>query len=387
MEQGHQGLYGYGTGNFLRRQQYGKRHSSTTEIDLRGADMQALKSAALQAQEAMEKVNGVIKVSSSAQDTSTAAKLEIDPMMAMHYGMTPMQVAGSVRNILSGTNVLTVTNNGTEYDVKLEYPEGLYDSMNSLMDATLTNNQGIQVPIREIAQVVYTDAPQTIMKVDGLYQISLTAATTQEAQFTAQKALNSVVRELSYPAGVEVAQDMMTEIMNEEFGVLYRSILIAIFLVFLVMAMQFESPRFSFMVMMCFPFSLVGSIFLLFIVGATISMVSLMGFLMLVGIVVNNGILYVDTVNQLKEEMPLEDALIDAGAIRLRPILMTTLTTILSMVPMGLGLGSNGAMMQGMALVIIGGLVASTLLTLLLMPTIYLLIHKKKRRKLHVDEE
>lgn len=365
----------------------GMMSSSTTEIDLRGADMQALKSAALQAQEAMEKVNGVIKVSSSAQDTSTAAKLEIDPMMAMHYGMTPMQVAGSVRNILSGTNVLTVTNNGTEYDVKLEYPEGLYDSMNSLMDATLTNNQGIQVPIREIAQVVYTDAPQTIMKVDGLYQISLTAATTQEAQFTAQKALNSVVRELSYPAGVEVAQDMMTEIMNEEFGVLYRSILIAIFLVFLVMAMQFESPRFSFMVMMCIPFSLVGSIFLLFIVGATISMVSLMGFLMLVGIVVNNGILYVDTVNQLKEEMPLEDALIDAGAIRLRPILMTTLTTILSMVPMGLGLGSNGAMMQGMALVIIGGLVASTLLTLLLMPTIYLLIHKKKRRKLHVDEE
>ena len=108
------------------------------------------------------------------------------------------------------------------------------------------------------------------------------------------------MRELSYPAGVEVAQDMMTEIMNEEFGVLYRSILIAIFLVFLVMAMQFESPRFSFMVMMCIPFSLVGSIFLLFIVGATISMVSLMGFLMLVGIVVNNGILYVDTVNQLK---------------------------------------------------------------------------------------
>ena len=137
---------------------------------------------------------------------------------------------------------------------------------------------------------------------------------------------------------------------------------------------------------MCIPFSLVGSIFLLFIVGATISMVSLMGFLMLVGIVVNNGILYVDTVNQLRQEIPLEDALVDAGAIRIRPILMTTLTTILSMVPMGMGIGSNGEMMQGMALVIIGGLVASTLLTLLLMPTIYLIIDKKKRRKLHVYE-
>lgn len=135
------------------------------------------------------------------------------------------------------------------------------------------------------------------------------------------------------------------------------------------------------MVMMCIPFSLVGSVFLLYIAGITISMVSLMGFLMLAGIVVNNGILYVDTVNQLRQEIPLEDALIDAGAIRLRPILMTTLTTILSMLPMGLGIGRNSEMMQGMALVIIGGLVASTLLTLLLMPTIYLIIDKKKRRK------
>lgn len=144
--------------------------------------------------------------------------------------------------------------------------------------------------------------------------------------------------------------------------------------------------------MMCIPFSLVGSVFLLYIAGITISMVSLMGFLMLAGIVVNNGILYVDTVNQLRQEIPLEDALIDAGAIRLRPILMTTLTTILSMLPMGLGIGRNSEMMQGMALVIIGGLVASTLLTLLLMPTIYLIIDKKnlngyRRRIKHNDGE
>lgn len=116
-------------------------------------------------------------------------------------------------------------------------------------------------------------------------------------------------------------------------------------------------------------------------------MVSLMGFLMLAGIVVNNGILYVDTVNQLRQEIPLEDALIDAGAIRLRPILMTTLTTILSMLPMGLGIGRNSEMMQGMALVIIGGLVASTLLTLLLMPTIYLIIDKKKPKRLQAENK
>lgn len=96
---------------------------------------------------------------------------------------------------------------------------------------------------------------------------------------------------------------------------------------------------------------------------------------------VNNGILYVDTVNQLKEEMPLEDALVQSGSIRLRPILMTTLTTILSMLPLGMGIGDNAQMMQGMALVIIGGLIASTLLTLLLMPTVYLIIDKKKGKR------
>ena len=135
------------------------------------------------------------------------------------------------------------------------------------------------------------------------------------------------------------------------------------------------------MVMMSIPFALIGSFGLLFITGSTLSMVSLMGVLMLVGIVVNNGILYVDTVNKLREEMPLNDALVQSGQMRLRPILMTTLTTILSMVPMSLGLGEGSVMMQGMALVIIGGLVASTILILILLPTFYLIIDKQSRRE------
>lgn len=141
------------------------------------------------------------------------------------------------------------------------------------------------------------------------------------------------------------------------------------------------------MVMMCIPFSLVGSVFLLYIAGITISMVSLMGFLRLAGIVVNNGILYVDTVKPAEAGNTAGGRADRCGAIRLQPDLMTTLTTILSMLPMGLGIGRNSEMMQGMALVIIGGLVASTLLTLLLMPTIYLIIDKKKRRKRRVGEE
>ena len=326
----------------------------------------------------MEQVEGVLRVNSSASDTSTALKIRIDPLMTMHYGMAPIQVAQEISNTLSGMKALTITNQGEEYDVRLEYPEGSYNDINRLMDMVLINSRGVQTPLREIAQAVYTDAPQTIEKVDGLYQVSLTAATTQEAAFRAKKDIREAVDGVVLPVGVKQSQDRMTEMMNEEFSVLLQAILTAVFLVFLVMAMQFESPRFSLMVMLC-PFSLIGSVFLLFLVGATLSMVSLMGFLMLVGIVVNNGILYVDTVNQLRSEMALEEALVTSGSIRLRPILMTTLTTILSMIPTALGLGNNGQMMQSMALVIVGGLVASTLLTLLLMPTFYLIIGKKKK--------
>lgn len=353
---------------------------ATTEIDLEGSDMTALKEAAREVKAEMEAVPGVIKVASSAAETSTAARIEVDPLMAMHYGMTPVQVAQELNYMLSGMKALTVTNQGTEYDVKLEYPETLYDDMNSVMDAVLVNSRGTQVPLREIAGVVYTDAPQTIEKVDGLYQVSLTATTTQEARYTAKSEIQKRVEAVVLPAGVKQTEDWMTEIMNEEFAVLFQAILAAVFLVFLVMAMQFESPRFSMMVMMCIPFSLIGSVFLLFVTGSTLSMVSLMGFLMLAGIVVNNGILYVDTTNQLREEMTLEEALTESGCIRLRPILMTTLTTILSMLPLAMGIGTNAQMMQGMALVIVGGLVASTLLTLLLMPTVYLIIDKRSRQ-------
>ena len=116
-------------------------------------------------------------------------------------------------------------------------------------------------------------------------------------------------------------------------------------------------------------------------------MVSLMGVLMLVGIVVNNGILYVDTANRLREEMSLEEALIQSGQLRLRPILMTTVTTILSMVPMSLGIGEGSVMMEGMALVIIGGLIASTVLILLLMPTFYLIIDKRSRKEKRIQKK
>lgn len=351
------------------------------EVDLQGTNMAELRQAASQVQDAISDIDGVVKTENSLANPTTMAKLQVDPLKAMQYGLTPIQVGMTVNNILSGVNPLTLTNAGTEYAVWLEYPEGQYDNLNQLMDLGISTSFNTIVPLRDIAEIEYVESQESITKVDGLYQVAVTAALASDKIFEAQDAINQKVGELVFADSVTPTENMMTDMMMEEFMALIQAIVTAVFLVFLVMAMQFESPRFSFMVMMCIPFSLIGSFLLLFLVGATISMVSLMGFLMLIGIVVNNGILFVDSTNTLRHQMPVEEALIETGCIRLRPILMTTLTTILSMIPLGLGIGTNAVMMQGMALVIIGGLIASTLLTLILIPTFYLIFDKKKRKK------
>jgi HAE1 family hydrophobic/amphiphilic exporter-1 len=351
------------------------------EIDLQGRDLDDLKDAAKQVQEMLNEIPGVLQTSSDLADASTQAEVVVDPLKSMAVGLAPAQVAGEMYNALSGTEAATLTKSGEEYSVYLEYPEGEYENMNDLLNMTLTTPYGTQVPLSEIAQVEYTDAPVTLTRVDGIYQVAVTASTTEAAKYTAQDAADEAMETMVLPKGVTTATSMVSQMMIDEFTAIIKAIVVSIFLIFLVMAMQFESPRFSAMVMVSIPFAMIGSFGLLYITGSTLSMVSLMGVLMLVGIVVNNGILYVDTANQLREEMPLEEALIQSGQLRLRPILMTTLTTILSMVPMSLGIGDGSVMMQGMALIIIGGLVTSTVLILLLMPTFYLLIDKRSRKE------
>ncbi len=351
------------------------------EIDLEGRDLDDLKEASKQVQKMLGQIPGVLQISSSLSEATTQAEVVVDPLKSMAAGLAPAQVAGEMYNALSGTEAAKLTRSGKEYSVRVEYPSAEFETMNDLMNMTLSTPYGTQIPLSEIAAVEYTDSPVTLVRSDGIYQIAVTASTTVDAQYTAQEEADEAMEQMILPKGVTRATSTIDQMMIDEFTAIVTAIFVSVFLIFLVMAMQFESPRFSAMVMMSIPFALIGSFGLLFVTGATLSMVSLMGVLMLVGIVVNNGILYVDTANQLREEMPLEDALIRSGQMRLRPILMTTLTTILSMVPMSLGIGDGSVVMQGMALVIIGGLVASTILILLLMPTFYLIIDKRSRKE------
>lgn len=354
---------------------------NTYDISMEGNDLERLKEGCRIASDAVMKADGVISVSSSFADAATKVEIVIDPIKAAAAGMTPQMASGTIYSMMSGSDAMDVTIDDKEYTVKVEYPADEYPTVNDVYGITLTNTNGVAVPLSDIADIVYTDSPLTISRKDGRYQGAVTATLEADARFTAQQAIQEQMSQTFLPEGVEQVTNTMDERMNEEFASLISAIITAILLVYIVMAIQFENLRYSGMVMFCIPFSLIGSILLLLITRCTISMVSLMGFLMLIGIVVNNGILYVDYTNMLRKTMSTEEALIETGKSRLRPILMTTLTTILSMIPMAVGYGKNGEMTQGMAVVIVGGLTASTVLTLILLPTFYMIIHKRSKSR------
>ena len=365
----------------------GMSSSTTADIQtmLEGSDLKQVKRTADEIVAGLRKEPYVTKVHSSMENAAPVVKVEVDPVKAQAEGLTPAGVAGSIYLAMSGKEVLSFTVDSREYKVRLEYPEGTLDSVDRLNSWLITTPKGSQLPLSDIARVSFEDSPETLLRKDKRYQVSVTADIVESYEKTADRDMKAYVQRFQKPMGVEMAQNSMDESMMEELSALGGALMTAVFLVFIVMAIQFESVKYSFMVMFTIPFSLIGAFGLLFLANCKISMISMIGFLMMVGTVVNNGILYVDTANHMRtENADLDVALVEAGAVRLRPILMTTLTTIIAMIPMALRYGTAGQYMQGLALVDIGGLVASTLLSLLLLPTLYKMTDRK--RKGGIDE-
>lgn len=361
--------------------------SDQIEIDLQSTDYDALKMAADELADALREREDVMQVHSSIENAAPVIKVKIDPVKAQAEGLTPAGIGSVIYSSLSGMDVSTVRINGEDVDIRVEYAPDRYDTIDKLQGMMITTATGTTLPLEDLGDIYYEDSPQQIERKDKQYQVAITMEPQADYKKTAEKNVKKFVDSWELPAEVEPAANSMDEMMGEELGALGGALGTGVFLIFIVMAIQFESPKFSLMVMTTIPFSLIGSFGLLFAADSPISMVSMLGFLMLIGTVVNNGILYVETVNQLLAEMPLDQALVEAGAIRMRPIFMTTLTTVISMVPNALAYGKAGAMMQGLALVNVGGLIAATALTLIMLPTYYKLVYNLGRKSLGLDEE
>lgn len=354
--------------------------TSNIEIDIESVDYDAAKAVAQDMVEQLKAREDVTKVHSSVENAAPVIKVNIDPVKAQAEGLTPASIGGIIYSTLSGSEVMTLNSTGEDMSVRVEYAPDEYDTIDKMEGLMISTPRGTQVPLSDIGEIYYADSPLTIERRDKQYEVAITCEAVEGYEETAEAEVKKFAAEYQFPAGVSNAANAMDEMMAEELGALAGAIGTAVFLIFVVMAMQFESPKFSLMVMFSIPFSLIGAFGLLYLAKCKISMVSMLGFLMMIGTVVNNGILYVDTVNQLRGEKGLETALVEGGAIRLRPILMTTLTTVLSMLPMAFAYGESGETMQGLALVNVGGLMASTILSLIMLPTIYPVIDKMGRK-------
>lgn len=320
----------------------------------------------------------VMNVHSSIENTAPVVAIKVDPVSAAAEGLTAGQIGNQVKQYLDGEEVTTLDIDGQEISVMAEYPEDEYRTVSQVEQIILSKNGGGYVALTDVAEIYYRDSPASISKSDKAYQVTITA---DYVSGNVKETLDSEVINPNLTGTITRGVNSRDQMMASEFSGLYSAIAVALFLVFVVLSSQFESVKFAFMVMTTIPFSLVGSFGLLQMSGVTISMTSILGFLILIGTVVNNGILYVDTVNQYRATMPLQTALIEAGATRLRPILMTSLTTILSMIPMALAFGDSGSTTQGLAVVNIGGLTAGVLVALLILPVYYALMNGNKERK------
>lgn len=347
------------------------------EVILKGADLQSLKEKSDALVSEMQKMESLTGIHSSLENAAPRLLVKVDPIKAAAEGLSPIALGQSLNSILGGKTVMKIDLDGEKADVRVEYPKDRFNTLEKIKNIRFSTPRGAAVALDSVATVDFSDSPATIIREDKKYVVTIRANYTEKANKETKEEVDRLV-ESHLGRDIALSESLRTKNMREEFTDLFRAIAIAVFLVFVVMAGQFESLRFSFMVMTTVPFAMIGSFGLLWLFDATISMTSLLGFLILVGTVVNNGILYVDTVNQYREDIPLDRAIIESGATRLRPILMTTLTTVLSMVPMAMAIGENGKLMQGLALVDVGGLTASTLLALLLLPVYYRIMYGKK---------
>ncbi len=336
--------------------------------------------------ELMETIPGLTEVKTSLEEAAPQTTINIDRNKASAYGITSSAVAGIVRTAVYGSVATTYKIDGDEYDIRVMHDNDKINYIKDVESILIPTSGGATVPLSELATITSVDTPTTITRDNQQRYVSVTANLDGIDLGTANTQIKAKLdSEFIMPDGYSYEFGGNSEEMGEAFGALGNALLLAILLVYMIMAAQFEAFSYPLMIMGAMPIAMTGGIFGLFIAGESLSMTGFLGLIMLAGVVVNNAIVLVDYANLLIRERDLEytEAMKVAGPARLRPILMSTLTTVLGMLPMMLSTKEGAEMMTGLATVMVYGLTLSTLITLIFIPTIYVGYNniKVRRRK------
>ena len=355
------------------------------EVEIKGYNLDRLKSLSFEVRDRLSALPGFEDVESSIQPGNPEVLITYDRRRLSEMNLTPRQVAEMIRTKVHGTVATQFREEdmteGQErrIDIRVQVDREDKEYVSDLRRLVINPGQSVPIPLAAVADVHTVTGPSEIRRIAQQRAAVVSANLNGMDLGTATEAIHASMREMNWPSDFSYMMGGQNEEMQKSLNSLYFALLLAVFLVYVVMASQFESFLHPFVILFSIPLALVGVALVLWALDTPISVVVFLGLIILAGIVVNNAIVLVDYVNKLRKRgMEKTEALIEAGNVRLRPILMTTLTTVLGLIPMAIGLGEGAEIRTPMAITVIAGLLSSTLLTLVVVPVVYSLLDRKK---------
>ena len=360
---------------------------STLDYEIYGYDFAATDSVAQQVKQLLLSCKGASDITISRSDYQPEYQVDFDREKLALYGLNLSTAATYLRNRINGSTASYYREDGEEYDIKVMYAPEFRTTLEDIENILIYNNQGKAVRIKDVGTVVERFNPPTIERKDRERIITVQATVDGVPMSQIVEEMQPKLDQMDMPTGITVELSGSYEDQQDSFADLATLGVIIIILVYIVMAAQFESLTYPAIIMTSLLFALSGIVLILWATGTNLNIMSMIGAIMLIGIVVKNGIVLIDYITLNRERgMSIRTSVVDGGRSRLRPIIMTALTTILGMVPMAVSQGEGAEMWRPMGIAVIGGLTFSTLLTLLFVPTLYCIFAyngvKRERKKL-----
>ena len=341
-------------------------------IGIKGDDLEVLEKISDDFKQIIESVEGTREVKTSLSEAVPEIEILIDKDIAAAYGLTTAQIAAAVKSGAAGTTVTRYKEEGKEIDVVIKVLGDITDSLSNFEQLGIATPTGTNIPLKQVADLSIKKGPIQINREQQERLVTVTSQIVDRDMESITGDIAKKLQEYEMPRGYYYNIGGEYEDMVEAFRQLLLALALAVVLIYMVMAAQFESLIHPFIIMFTVPLAFSGGALALFITRRALGVTALIGVIILAGIVVNNGIVLVDYINVLRNKgKKMSEAVITAGLVRLRPILMTTLTTILGLVPLALGIGEGAELQAPMATVVIGGLTLSTVLTLVFIPVLY----------------
>ena len=358
---------------------------STIDYEIYGYDFEETDSVAQQLKRVLQGIKGTADITISRADYQPEYQVDFDREKLAIYGLNLQTAATYLRNRINGSLASQYREDGEEYDIKVMYAPEHRTSISDIENILIYSPTGKAVRVKDVGKVVERFSPPTIERKDRERIITVSTVVADVPMSEVVAASQAEIDKMDIPVGINIELSGSYEDQQEAFGDLLLLGLLIIILVYIVMAAQFESYVYPGIIMTSLPFAFTGVFLLLFLTGHNLNVMSMIGAIMLIGIVVKNGIVLIDYISLNRERgMSIRSAVVNGGESRLRPIIMTALTTILGMVPMAVSTGQGAEMWQPMGVAVIGGLTFSTLLTLFYVPAMYCLfasVGVKRTRK------